>query len=170
MTIPTEFNRVWTLLERCWGTTPDTRPTALWVLEVLRDDIASPLNEKYDIEFPSFLPRTSLPKELLIEGRGWYALHNPRLPKALLVELVYELNLFFISVNYIRYFLVMLRTDLPREPNSLTDSVRTESISLLVGPRRPKFSIPVQEERSTNTNFLMIHGSVAYALVQTESI
>jgi hypothetical protein len=98
--MPTKFNRVWTMLERCWPTTPDARPTALWVLESL--------NAKYDIEFPTTLPRMYLPKELLVEGKDWYALHNPGLPKALLVELVYELSLGPLFIRYIRYFLMML--------------------------------------------------------------
>jgi hypothetical protein len=105
--ISTEFNQVWIVLERCWGTTPDTRPTAPSVLESL--------NTRYNIEFPS-TPHKSPSEELLVEGRNLYALHQPRLPKALQVELVYEFNLHPLFVKYIRYFLVMVLDRSPQTP------------------------------------------------------
>jgi hypothetical protein len=79
------------MLERCWGTLPNKRTSAPWVLEALQDNTTPPMAE-YDIEFPSFLPRTSLPRELLVEGSDWYALYNPRVPKALLVDVMHEID------------------------------------------------------------------------------
>jgi hypothetical protein len=82
--------RIWSILESCWGTKPSTRAPAFQIFEALRDDLAPLQAVQYDISFSGSLLQPSLPQELRFGGSNWHALHNPRLPKALMVDLVYE--------------------------------------------------------------------------------
>jgi hypothetical protein len=102
--------QIWSILESCWGKERRTRASAFQIFEALRDHLSSSQAVQYDIEFPSSLPASSLPRELLLEGNNWYALQNPRLPKALEIDLVFETE-HNTKVTCVRYDLTNIRCD-----------------------------------------------------------
>jgi hypothetical protein len=93
---------IWRILEHCWGPTPDSRASASWVLET-RWESTFPPTRRGNIESLNTITHPFLLQNVLLEGSNWYALHNPRLPKALMVDLVYEVD-HDDAVNLTRYY------------------------------------------------------------------